>query len=124
MTDSDAAVIDPKAHARLEEWGGTGLVTQMIKLFLENAPTRLEQVRNGLSESGGLKDAERGVHSLKSSAANVGAVVVSRVANEMEEKASDGDAAAMAALLPDLEAAFVRAHEQLADTIAGTETEE
>ena len=76
MTDLDAVVIDPQAHARLEEWGGAGLVTQMIRLFLENAPTRLDQVRKGLSE-GGLAEAERGVHSLKSSAANVGAVVVS-----------------------------------------------
>ena len=100
MTDSDAVVIDPKAHARLTEWGGEELVTQMIRLFLENAPTRLEQVRNGLSE-GGLAEAERGVHSLKSSAANVGAVAVSRIANEMEERASDGDTVALEALLPD-----------------------
>ena len=123
MTDSDAVVIDPKAHARLTEWGGEVLVTQMIRLFLENAPTRLEQVRNGLSE-GGLAEAERGVHSLKSSAANVGAVAVSRIANEMEERASDGDTVALEALLPDLEAAFAQAREQLAAAISGTEAGE
>ena len=123
MTDSDAVVIDPQAHARLEEWGGEGLVTQMIRLFLENAPTRLDQVRKGLSE-GGLGEAERGVHSLKSSAANVGAVVVSRIASEMEERAVAGDAAVMTALFSDLEAAFAEAHQQLAATIAGTEAGE
>ena len=120
MTDSDAVVIDPQARARLEEWGGAKLVTQMIKLFLENAPTRVEQVREGLS-GGGLEEAERGVHSLKSSAANVGAVVVSRIAAEMEERACERDAAALGALLPDLEAAFAEALEQLTATIAGTE---
>ena len=49
MTDSDGVVIDPKAQARLQEWGGAKLVTQMIKLFLENTPTRIDQVRKGAS---------------------------------------------------------------------------
>ena len=123
MTDTDAVVIDPQTHARLEEWGGTVLVTQMIRLFLANAPTRLDQIRKGLSEEG-IAEAERGVHSLKSSAGNVGAVTVSRIAAEMEERAGDGDAAALAALFPDLEAAFAQAQEQLAATIAGTEAGE
>ncbi len=123
MTDTDAVVIDPQAHARLEEGGGTVLVTQMIRLFLENAPTRLDQIRKGLSE-GGIAEAERGVHSLKSSAGNVGAVTVRRIATEMEERAGDGDAAALSALFPDLEAAFAQAQEQLAATIAGTEAGE
>ena len=83
----------------------------------------MEQVRKGLSAEG-LAEAERGVHSLKSSAANVGAVVVSRIATEMEESACDGNAVALAALFPDLEAAFAEAQEQLAATIAGTEAEE
>ena len=95
----------------------------MIRLFLANAPTRLDQIRKGLSEEG-IAEAERGVHSLKSSAGNVGAVTVSRIAAEMEERAGDGDAAALAALFPDLEAAFAQAQEQLAATIAGTEAGE
>ncbi len=117
MTDPHADVIDPQAQARLREWGGAELLTQMIRLFLENAPTRMEQVRVGL-DGGALADAERGVHSLKSSAANVGAVQVSRLAAQMEGLAAGGDHAAVAALLPSLEVAFAAAEQQLSATVA------
>lgn len=115
MTDPD--VIDPTAHARLQEWGGSKLLTQMIRLFLENAPTRLDQVRRGL-DGGEIRDVERGVHSLKSSAANVGAVVLSRTAAEMEDLATAGDRAALERLLPTLEEAWTRAREQLSGVLA------
>lgn len=119
----DAEIIDPRALARLEEWGGPRLLTQMIRLFLENAPQRVEQVRKGLEE-GSLKDAERGVHSLKSSAANVGAVRLSRVAAEMEEAALSGDAEAVAGQLSRLEAELVSARDLLAARLANAgETE-
>ena len=54
----------------------------------------------------------------------MGAVAVSRIVNEMEERASDGDTVALEALLPDLEAAFAQAREQLAAAISGTEAGE
>ena len=120
MTISDGVVIDPQAQARLHEWGGPKLLTQMLKLFLENAPQRVEQVRKGVTDSA-LKEVERGAHSLKSSAANVGAVTVSKIAAEIEDKASGDDAAAVVALLPRLEAAFGQAQAQLATSLAGME---
>ena len=120
MTESDANVIDPQAQARLQEWGGPKLLSQMVKLFLENAPVRLEQVRKGLSE-GNLKDAERGVHSLKSSAANVGAMQVSKLAAHMEDLAASGDSAGVAQQMPGLEAAYAAAQERLAATLAALE---
>ena len=122
MTNPDGVVIDPAAQARLQEWGGPKLLTQMLKLFLENAPQRVEQVRKGVAD-GAMKEAERGAHSLKSSAANVGAVTVSKIAAEIEDKASDDDAAAVVALLPRLEAAFGQAQAQLATSLAGMEAE-
>ena len=123
MTDSEAVVIDMQAHARRQEWGGPKLLVEMLRLFLDNAPVRVQQVRQGLS-GGSLADAERGVHSLKSSAANVGAVTVSRIAAEMDDLASGGDAAGMTTLLPELEAAFGLVQEQLAATLAGMESDE
>ena len=110
MTDSD--IIDPAAQARLQEWGGPKLLNQMIRLFLENAPARLEQVRKGLAE-GNVRDAERGVHSLKSSAANVGAMKVSRLAAQMEELATAGDLTSVAGHMPTLESEYAAAHERL-----------
>jgi two-component system, sensor histidine kinase and response regulator len=111
MTDSD--IIDPEAQARLQEWGGPKLLNQMIRLFLENAPNRLDQVRKGLADAS-VRDAERGVHSLKSSAANVGAMKVSRLAAQMEELATGGDLAAVAGLMANLEGEYAAARERLA----------
>ena len=120
MTEPDGDTIDPQAQARLQEWGGPKLLTQMVRLFLENAPVRLEQVRKGLAE-GSLKDAERGVHSLKSSAANVGAVQLSKLAAHMENLAAGGDSAGVAQSLPGLEAAWAAAQTRLAATLAAAE---
>ena len=120
MTEPDASVIDPQAQARLQEWGGPKLLSQMLRLFLENAPIRIDQVRKGLAE-GSLKDAERGVHSLKSSAANVGAVQVSKLAAHMENLAADGDVVGVTQHLPRLEAAYAAAQTRLAATLADAE---
>lgn len=122
MTSPDGIVIDPQAQARLQEWGGPKLVTQMIKLFLENAPIRLEQVRKGAASASDMKEAERGAHSLKSSAANVGAVTVSKISAEIEDLATNNDVAAVKAALPRLEAAYALASDQLATTLATAES--
>ena len=72
--DGDA-ILDTVALDKLYEWGGAELKDKMIELFSQNAPDRLEGVRAGLG-SGDLELAERSAHSLKSSAANLGAQAV------------------------------------------------
>lgn len=99
------SMIDRDQLARLEEWGGQKLLRQMIRLFLENAPKRMEAVRGGL-EAGDLEAAERGAHSLKSSSANVGGMELRTAAAEMEARASEGDVSACLALLPGLEETY------------------
>ncbi|MBW3533792.1 MAG: Hpt domain-containing protein [Gemmatimonadetes bacterium] len=110
--DTDLPDLDTSALDRLQQWGGTKLLSQMVRLFLDNSPARLDQIRIGLQE-GLVGDAERGAHSLKSSAANVGATVVSRLAAEMEDLAGRGDMAGMEALRAGLEAAMERVRERL-----------
>ena len=104
----DPEIIDPAALARLEEWGGTKLSNEIMRLFLENGPTRMDQVRSALTGTD-LEVAERGAHSLKSSAANVGAEVVRRIANDVEIASSDGQLQRVRDLVPDLEEAFALA---------------
>lgn len=88
----------------------------MVRLFLENSPARLDQIRTGVQDDT-TREAERGAHSLKSSAANVGATAVSRLAGEMEALASRGELAAVDAMRPELEAAYERARERLEDLL-------
>ena len=108
----DPTIIDPAALARLEEWGGPKLSSEIMRLFLENGPTRMDQVRSALTSTE-LEVVERGAHSLKSSAANVGAEVVRRIANDVEIASSGGQLQRVRDLVPDLEEAFALAIREL-----------
>jgi len=103
MTDSQ--IIDPRALDRLREWGGDKLAAQMVRLFLKNSGTRMDQIRTGVDGTD-LEEAERGAHSLKSSAANIGAEGLRTLATRMESAALEGNADAAKSLLPELESAY------------------
>ena len=90
----------------------------MVVLFLDNSPERMAQIRLGL-ESGELKAAERGAHSLKSSSANVGALEVSRIAEKIEILAETGAAEEASQLHAPLEEAYQRACQELGDFLEG-----
>lgn len=110
----ETVVVDTDALSRLEEWGGRELVLKMLAIFFEHAPERIEQIRSG-ARDGQLEETERGAHSLKSSAGNLGARRLQARAAEMEEKAADGELDEVTALLPDLESAWAEALAALTD---------
>lgn len=110
MTQPDA--LDPEAIDRLRDWGGERLLGQMIRLFLENSAERMDQIRSGKNGTD-LDEAGRGAHSLKSSAANVGAQRVREVAAEMERLCTDGRRDEFLALVPTLEEAYASARDAL-----------
>jgi HPt (histidine-containing phosphotransfer) domain-containing protein len=108
----DHTIIDPAALKRLEDWGGEKLSKEIVRLFLENGPTRVEQIREAM-DGDDLDVPERGAHSLKSSAANVGAQLLQKVSGEIELAASDGDLTRVRDLVPNLEEAFAQAVQEL-----------
>ena len=109
---TDPTIIDPAALERLEEWGGPGLSKEIVQLFLDHGPVRMDQIR-GAMDGDDLDVPERGAHSLKSSAANVGAQHVQRVASEVELAASGGDLQLVRELIPNLEQAYAQATREL-----------
>ena len=109
----DPTIIDPAALKRLEDWGGSSLSKEIVRLFLENGPSRVDQIR-GAMDGEDLDEPERGAHSLKSSAANVGAQLLQKVASELESAASGGDLNRVRNLIPNLEQAFAQAAQELA----------
>jgi HPt (histidine-containing phosphotransfer) domain-containing protein len=109
---SDTHIIDPQALERLREWGGEKLAGQMVRLFLKNSGTRMDQIRSGVGSSD-LQEAERGAHSLKSSAANIGAETLRTMATRMESAALDDRVEDARALLPQLESAYDHAMKEL-----------
>ena len=110
MTESQ--VIDLQALARLKEWGGDKLAGQMVRLFLKNSGVRMDQIREG-TNAGDVDEAERGAHSLKSSAANIGAETLRTLATRVESAALVEDPAALRELLPEVEAAYAAALAEL-----------
>lgn len=102
---SDEGLIDQAALDRLYEWGGTELRSKMIELFFENGQERMDGLRDGL-EAGDLELAERSAHSLKSSAANLGALKVRALASEIEELLENGRRDDAAGLVPELAERF------------------
>ncbi len=106
MTHSEH--VDPQALDRLREWGGDKLVGQMLRLFLENSLARMDQIRAGVAQRD-LSEAEKGAHSLKSSAANVGAGKVREVSAVIERLCTDGDMEGFLVQVPLLEEAYANA---------------
>ncbi|MDX1493337.1 MAG: Hpt domain-containing protein [Longimicrobiales bacterium] len=111
MTESE--VIDPQALERLKEWGGDKLANQMVRLFLKNSGTRMDQIRKGVEE-GDPQETERGAHSLKSSAANIGGEHLRTLATRIEAAALNEDVDEMRRVLPELESAYSAVMDALA----------
>jgi HPt (histidine-containing phosphotransfer) domain-containing protein len=99
--------------ARLEELGGDSFVCEMIGLFLQTTPQRLQAARDGFS-AGDLEAVEHAVHSLKSSAGNLGADEVQDLAGRLETLAAARRGEPIPALLQQLDAAVTRIEARLA----------
>ena len=78
----DPAVID--GLRELSDSSGPSLLEELIAMFLEDTPKRLEDMRVGFA-SGDYAVAARAAHTLKSSAANMGAAVLSAHCRAVEE---------------------------------------
>jgi two-component system, sensor histidine kinase and response regulator len=102
---------DGEALRRLQRVGGPTLVRQMIRLFLENLPIRVDTAFAGL-RGGNWSDVERAGHSLKSSAAYLGLRDLSERAARLEQLAAQGGGLEVEPLLLDLSASVpaLRAH--------------
>jgi HPt (histidine-containing phosphotransfer) domain-containing protein len=83
---------DPRAA--LDQLGGEeSFLAEIIGLFLEDLPTRLEEVRRTLQEGDAL-GLRRAAHTLKGAAANLCAGGACAAAQELESAAASGDLAA------------------------------
>jgi HPt (histidine-containing phosphotransfer) domain-containing protein len=96
----------------LQADGEPDVVSDVARVFLEDAPDRLRTIRSSL-ESGQVAVAERLAHSLKSSASMLGARALSRLAGQVESRAREGSLPAGDPLLSQLDEAFAEAREAL-----------
>ncbi len=103
----DGADFNDAALVRLHQLGGESLLRQMINLFLDNVPQRIENIRVGIRENN-LQAVGRAAHSLKSTAGNVGAIKLQALAQEIERCAECQDNCRVATMLDILQAAFAQ----------------
>jgi HPt (histidine-containing phosphotransfer) domain-containing protein len=118
MTASETDELDPVAFERLQRLGGTKLLREMIDLFLAHAPGKVEAALQA-GANGDVVGVNRAAHSLKSSAANLGAHVVRDHAAELERVAAGEVAGDIPRLLDALRDAFARARARLEDARRG-----
>ncbi len=105
--------VDPDALTRLERFGGSKLLREMIALFVQIAPTRLHAAQGAVAE-GRLATAENELHSLKSSAAQLGAMRLSRLSDQGELLARGGMVTGITELLSECRTELMRVESWLA----------
>lgn len=112
MSIDPSPVLDPAALERLNRIGGQEFLIEMVELFLEHAPQRLVSANEAFAV-GDLETVYRAAHSLKSTAANVGAVRLQTLAAELEERAAAGDVAVAGPMVEELNRRYERVRPEL-----------
>lgn len=96
----DSAVLD-----RLRDSVGGEFVTELVELFLDDAPVQLATLRGAL-ERRDAEEARRAAHTLKSNGATFGADGFSETCRLLEESAKGGNLAGTDELLTRVEAEY------------------
>jgi HPt (histidine-containing phosphotransfer) domain-containing protein len=98
---------DEASLERLKRFGGGKLLGEMISLYLEAAPERINAALAGL-DTNDVKATEMALHALKSSSAQLGAMRMQRLCARGEEIARSGTLENVAGLVSSIEEEFPR----------------
>lgn len=105
MSAGPDRVLDAAALERLRDSVGEEFVTELVQLFLDDAPAQLAALRDAL-ERGDANEARRAVHTLKSNGATFGADGFSESCRLLEESAKGGELTGAGGLLARVEAEY------------------
>lgn len=106
-SDDELPSTDPASLERLKRFGGGKLLGEMISLFIAAAPERIGAARAALA-AGDSSAIEMALHSLKSSAAQLGAMQMQRLSARGEQLAHGGSMDGIDRIMKDLEEEFPR----------------
>jgi HPt (histidine-containing phosphotransfer) domain-containing protein len=104
MTDASLMVIN-KAAALERVDGDVELYDEIVQVFVDDAPVQLNKLKDALEEPN-IEVVHRQAHSLKSSAANIGAEAMSEVAYKMEKSALSESLEVLKSMFAELQEAF------------------
>lgn len=114
-TMPDLPVLDSAAIATLrglDPAGGDAFLREIIGLFLEDTPQQFATLAGSLAGADAPRFI-RAAHSIKGSAANLGALRLRACAEQLEHAASAQGLGAAADLLPSIQAAFAQTRAEL-----------
>lgn len=116
---SDFSVIDPEAINNLRELssGDDEFLVEIIDIFLDDTPKRIAELGSCLA-AGDLETFSRAAHSIKGSAANLGALSLRAAAEKLEHHAREQGLNDTQGMIDEIKNAFAQAKTEL-DKIAG-----
>lgn len=110
-----APVLDPAVIATLRQLNMPGepdVLTEVLKLFLEEAPSRLAKLRNA-SAMRNIQEVQRIAHSLKGSAGNIGASAMFEICRELDGLGRSGSPESVDRLVDALDAEYVKVEAEI-----------
>ena len=113
-------VIDPEAIANLRALSpddADAFLSEIIGIFIEDTPSRIEELRTS-RVNGDIPTFTRAAHSIKGSSSNLGAAQLRAVAEQLEHHSKQHGLADVDERVAELEAAFIRARDELKRLIA------
>jgi HPt (histidine-containing phosphotransfer) domain-containing protein len=110
----DATIIAELSEMRSKE--GVPLLHELIDLFMQNAPTHLEQIKNS---GDNLQQLAFAAHIFRGMSLNLGATQLGNLCQELETLATGGNTHAIPALVPKIEATFPQTGEAFARIQSG-----
>ena len=101
-------VLDPAVINTLRQLTAPGepdVLTEVLKLFLDDVPSRIQRLRNAYA-AGNIEEVHRAAHSLKGSAGNIGAQALFEVCKQLDGIGKSGSLQAAAPLVDALGVEF------------------
>jgi HPt (histidine-containing phosphotransfer) domain-containing protein len=111
----DPAVLD--TLRKLTPPGEPDVLGEVLKLFLDEVPPRIERLRNAWA-AGNIQEVHRAAHSLKGSAGNIGARRLHAVCSKLDEIGKSQDLTSAAPLVGELGLEFDKVETEIRRLLA------
>ena len=112
---STGDVLDPDVVDRLRQLtppGDPDVLTQILHLFLDDVPKRIETLR-AATAAGDAIAVQRTAHSLKGSSGNIGARALCEVCQQLDDGAKAGDLARLRSLVESVVSEYARVEAEI-----------
>jgi PAS domain S-box-containing protein len=113
LLDQDAL----RSIRELERNGANGMLARVVQMYRASAPQLLSDIRRGVDE-GDVDRTRRAAHTLKSSSANLGAMVLASLSKRLEDQARSANMAEVNALAGQIESKLVQTLDALTSEVA------